>query len=299
MSETSEKEVADYKLQQQLNELRQFIEAHDDIQVLLENSASWADSQAESKEKSRVIAWRVAIGAGAFGLLSLVVALTAIGTAFRPAPPPEILRVDKTTGATERLISLKEFQQTPEDATIRRNVATFMRARENYTYDTAEDNYYDAAAFMTPQLQQQWGTYWDTANPKSPLNFYKKDTKVHVDLGAITINRNADGLATSIRAGFTRTIKRNDLPVGPSTSWIATIPFHWVNAPTKERDRRVNDLGFEVTDYQVDADIGAGAGTLPQPPAPQQPAPTPTPSSMPALSAPQVPAQPTSRGGTQ
>jgi len=288
MSETN-KEKPDDKLQQQLNELRQFIEAHDDIQVLLENSASWADSHAESKEKSRVIAWRVAIGAGAFGLLALVVAITAVGTAFRPAPPPEILRVDKTTGVTERLISLKEFQQTPEEATIKRNVATFMRARENYSYDTAEDNYYDAAAFMSPQLQQQWGAYWDTANPKSPMNFYKKDTKVRIELGAITINRDADGKAISVRASFARTIKRNDLLVGPPTSWIATIPFRWVNAPTKERDRRVNDLGFEVTDYQVDADIGASVGMTPSVPVPQQ---QPAPSSVPAFSEPKALAAP-------
>ena len=289
------KETPDDKLQQQLNDLRQFIEAHDDIQVLLENSASWADSEAEGKEKSRIIAWRVTFGAGAFGLLSLVVALAAVGTAFRPAPPPEILRVDRTTGATERLISLKEFQQTPEDATIRRNVATFMRARVNYSYDTAEDNYYDAAAFMTPQLQQQWGAYWDTANLKSPLNYYKKDGKARIELGAITINRNSDGVATSVRAGFTRTIKRNDQLVGPPTSWIATIPFHWVNAPTKERDRRVNDLGFEVTDYQVDADIGASANTSLLTPSPQQPAPF----SLAALAAPQIPAHVAKPGSAQ
>ena len=287
-------ETSDDKLQKRLNELRPFIEAHDDIQVLLENSASWADSEAEAKEKSRVTAWRVAIGASAFALLSLVVALTAVATVFRPAPPPEILRVDKTTGVTERLISLKEFQQTPEEATIRRNIATFMRARENYTFDTAEDNYYDAAAFMSSQLQQQWVAYWDNANPKSPLNYYKKDGKVRIELGAITINRNADGVAISVRASFTRTIKRNDQLVGPPTSWIATIPFHWINAPTKERDRRVNDLGLEITDYQIDADIGAHSGLSPLSPAAQ-----PMPGPMTALVAPQVTTQAADTGGAK
>lgn len=296
MAELIANDQIDHQLQQRLNQLRQFIEAHDNIQVLLENSAAWADSQAESKEKSRLIAWRVTVGACAFGFLSLVIAITAIGTAFRPAPAPEILRVDRTSGAVEHLISLKEFQQTPEDGTIRRNVATFLRARENYSYETAADNYYDAAAFMSPQLQQQWGSYWDTANPVSPLTVFKKDTKVHVDIGAITINRNTNGIASSIRAGFTRTIKRNDTPVGPPTSWIATIAFHWVNAPTKERDRRVNDLGFEVTDYLVDADIGGNIGLAVQQP---KVLPLSVPSSLPALSAPQVPVPTESRGGVQ
>ncbi|WP_159091097.1 hypothetical protein, partial [Xanthomonas fragariae] len=50
----------DHKLQQQLNELRQFIEAHKDVQHLLDNSAAWADTQREQDEKSKAQAWRVA-----------------------------------------------------------------------------------------------------------------------------------------------------------------------------------------------------------------------------------------------
>jgi type IV secretion system protein VirB8 len=280
----------DDDLQQHLNELHGFITAHADIQAYLANSASWADGQAKAAEKSRRTAWRVATAAGMGAGLALLVALSAIVTSFRPAPPPEILSVNADTGQAERLVTLKDFQMTASEATIRRNLATFLRAREGYTWDTAEDHYYDAAAFMSPALQAQWAAYWDSANPKSPMNNYKKDVKVRVAIGAITINRNGQGIPITARASFTRTLLQNDVIQGESTQWIVTIAFGWVNTPTKERDRRVNDLGFEVTDYQVDADISqrtAGAATTVQ-----STTPTPVATIPPALVAPQSPATP-------
>lgn len=244
--------------QRELDELRRIVDVHSDVKVLLENSASWADTQAQQSEKSRQTAWRVAIAAGAGCALSLVVALTTVVLSHRPAPPPEILLADKSTGALDRMVSLKDFQETASDATIKRAITAFMRAREGYTYDTAEQNYNDAGAFMSPQLMAQWAQFWDDSNPRSPLNFYKRDTKVKVDLGAITISRDGNGRPTNARVSFTRTIKQNDTPVGGDTSWIATLSFNFVNAPTQERARRVNDLGFQVTEYQIDPDLAAG-----------------------------------------
>lgn len=240
-----------------LNELRLFIETHDDIQRLLEYSAAESDRQSDAEQRSRRTAWRVAAGACALTVAAFGIAAGAIHSSMRPAPPPEVLVVDKSTGATSPLLSLAAYQLTPEEATIRRSIATFLRARENYTFDTAEDNYYDAAAFMSPQLRAQWASYWDTANPASPMNVYRKDGKVRIQLGAITILRNGLGVATGARASFSVRTTRADQPVGEPASWIATIPFHWVNVATDERSRRVNDLGMEITDYVKDPDLGS------------------------------------------
>lgn len=254
-----------------LNELRRFIETHDDIQLLLEHAAAESDRQADAEQRSRRTAWRVAAGACALTVVAFAIAAGAIHTSMRPAPPPEVLVVDKSTGATSPLVSLAAYQLTPEEATIRRSVATFLRARESYTFDTAEDNYYDAAAFMSPQLRAQWASYWDTANQASPMNVYKKDGKVRIQIGAITILRNGLGVATGVRASFTSRVSRADQPAGEPANWIATIPFRWVNVPADERSRRVNDLGMEITDYIKDPDLGA----IPTVRQPDVPAPAP------------------------
>jgi len=255
-----------------LDELRRFIETHDDIRRLLEHSAAESDRQADFEQRSRRTAWRVAAGASALTIIAFGIAAGAIHTSMQPAPPPAVLVVDKSTGATSPLLSLAAYQLTPEEATIRRSIATFLRARENYTFDTAEDNYYDAAAFMSPQLRAQWASYWDTANPASPMNVYRKDGKVRIQLGAITILRNGFGAATGARASFALRTTRADQPAGETANWIATIPFRWVNVPSDERSRRVNDLGMEITDYIRDPDLGAAApvrqpdATAPVPP---------------------------------
>lgn len=242
-----------------LNELRRFIETHDDVQLLLEHSAAESDRRTEREERARRTAWRVAAGASALTAAAFAIAAGAIHTSMRPAPPPEVLVVDRSTGATSPLVSLATYQLTPEEATIRRSIATFLRARENYTFDTAEDSYYDAAAFMSPQLRAQWASYWDTANPAAPMNVYRKDGKVRIQVGAMTILRNGLGVATGVRASFSSRVSRGDQQVGEPANWIATIPFRWVNVATDERSRRVNDLGMEITDYIKDPDLGAAA----------------------------------------
>ena len=243
------------ELQHRLHALKKQIDAQPELQTLLDNSASWAAGKSSSEQKSRRTAWRVASGFGALTLCAFGIAASAIVTSMQPAAPPQILVVDKSTGRVEPLVSLAAWQATSDDVAIKRLVATFLRARENYSFDTAKDNYLDAAAFMNAAQKAQWVAAWDTANPTSPPNVLKKDGKIRIDIGAMTILRNTNNVATGVRASFTRTVKRNDQLAGPVTAWIATIPFHWTNVPTAERDRRVNDLGMELGDYIVDADL--------------------------------------------
>jgi type IV secretion system protein VirB8 len=253
-------------VQRQLSALRALIEDHEDIQNLLDAAADAADSKVEAEQRARLNAWRVTCGAVALTVAAFAVAGAAILTSMQPAPPPQILVIERATGKVEPLVSLSAWQVTPEDASIKRLAATYLRARENYSFDTAEDNYRDAAAFMDAAQRAQWVSLWDTTNPRSPVNTYKKDGKVHIDIGAMTIMRNSVGVATGVRASFTKIIKRNDRLAAPITGWIATIPFRWTNVPTSERDRRVNDLGFAPTDYLVDADLSnlaAATATVP------------------------------------
>jgi type IV secretion system protein VirB8 len=244
------------QLVEELAATRALIDAHADIQKMLDLAADEADRRAIAGETSRRIAWRVAGSFGAVAIASIVVAGGAVATSMRPAPPPQILVVDKANGVVQPLISLADFQMSPEEATIRRNVNTFVLAREGYSYEQADTHYYTAAAFMSPQLQAQWAQTWDKSNAESPPNKYKKERRVRVKVGAITVLRNGLGTPIGARASFMRNELVNDVEE-PPTEWIANISFHWVNQPTNERDRRINDLGMEIIDYTADRDLGA------------------------------------------
>lgn len=244
------------QLVEELAATRALIDAHADIQKMLDLAADEADRRAVAVETSRRVAWRVAGSFGAVAIASIVVAGGAVATSMRPTPPPQVLVVDKANGVVQPLISLADFQMSPEEATIRRNVNTFVLAREGYSYEQADTHYYTAAAFMSPQLQAQWAQTWDKSNAESPPNRYKNEKRVRVKIGAITVLRNGLGTPIGARASFTRNELVNDVEEAP-TEWIANISFHWVNQPTNERDRRINDLGMEITDYTADRDLGA------------------------------------------
>jgi type IV secretion system protein VirB8 len=241
------------RIAHELAGLRDMIQHYPDVQRLLDFAADEADRRAQENQNSRATAWRVAAGAGVVSLIALAVAGGAIATSMQPPPPPQVLVVEKAQGLVQPLISLASYQISPDEATIRRNVATFLHARESYSYENADADYITAGAFMSPQLQAQWAEYWkDPAN--SPVNKYKQHVRVRVTVGAITLLRNPAGAFISARASFTRQELDNNVPAGEPTNWIATITFHWVNQPTDEQTRRINDLGWEVTDYVADRD---------------------------------------------
>jgi type IV secretion system protein VirB8 len=288
-------DVKNDKLQRELNELREFIEAHDDIQAALANSAAWHDSQAERDRKEIRTAWRVTGGAGVVAVLAIVVAITAVRTAYVPPPPPEVLLMNKVTGQVEPLVSLETARESVGDALMQHYISEFMRYRENYTYDTAEEGYYGAAAFMSPQLQAQWAAYWDTSNPQSPYNYYKKDATVRMEINSITLNTSGAGVQDTATVRFTRTVKRNSETT--VTRWVATIAYMQVNAPVDVKSKRLNPDGLQIRTYQVDPDIGMGGSSVT--PASALPTPVSPAVQQGGLVAPRVPVQPASQGSQQ
>ncbi len=256
------------KLAEELAAVRKLIEGHANMQQLLDLAADEADRRAVAGERSRRVAWRVASAFGGLAVAAFGVAWGAVQTAMRPAPPPEVLVVDKAGGVVQPLVSLADFQLAPEEATIRRNIDTLVSACEGYSYELADVHYYHCAAFFSPQLQADWARKWDKSNPESPPNKYKRERKVRAKVGAITILRNGTGAAIGARASFTRTETLNGLTDGAPTTWVTNLSFRWVNQPTNERDRRVNDLGMEVTDYASDRDLTSNRPAPPPPPAP-------------------------------
>lgn len=249
-------------IEQQLSELHKLVQAYPGVQELLDLAADEADRRAVEKDASVKLAWRICAAFGGVSLLSIAVAGGAVMTSMQPAPPPEVLVVERATGRVEPTISLKAFQMDPVEATIRRNIATFVAARERYIYENADADYTTAAAFMSPQLKTQWIEYWQHPT-NSPLARYKQHGKVKPTVGSITLLRNPAGAFISARVGFTKVEIINGQQTGAPTNYIATIPFHWVNQPTDEQTRRINDLGMEITDYVVDRDVGSPAQQAP------------------------------------
>ncbi|QUG93468.1 MULTISPECIES: type IV secretion system protein [Pseudomonas] len=242
-------------LQRFLATIQEFVESHEDIQQILQASQSWADTEIERKDKMVKWSFRVAGLAVVFAFGSLWVAHRAVETAMVPPPPPQVLVMNETTGAINPLRSLEEVKDKYEDALLRRALNTFAVCRERYIKDMAESDYFCAAAFMSPQLQSQWGKYWDTENPDGPLNVYGNKATVKVQIETISPRENTQGIVDTAQIHFKRTVTANGIPA--VTHWIADVAFKMVNLPKSEEQRRVNDIGLQITQYNTNQVLSA------------------------------------------
>jgi type IV secretion system protein VirB8 len=271
------------QLDRKLEDLRAFIEDNKDVDAFLEQSRGFTDSEVQNAKDREKKAWQVTYAFG--GLAFLAVAAVLGLTPLKTVVPPKVLMVDKETATVTELQTLEEVRVTMEEAATRKALNDFLLARENYTFDTAELNYYSAAAFMSSPIQTQWAAYWDDGNPNSPFKVYKNEVKVRININTITPAASKN--VATVR--FTKEIQRGNLtPL--VTRHIATVTYKYVNSPTEEKLRRINPFGFQVTDYRVDPEIG-GQYNAPAPDIPVAPA-------MP-LTAPRVEPQHNAQGVTQ
>lgn len=256
------KQKEEDSLQEFLLTIKTFVDSHEDIETILSASQAWADSDNEKREKAKNWAIKIAIGCSVFAFGSLFLAYSAIQTAMVPAPPPQVLVLDKATNLISPLMSLDEVKVKFEDALLRRALNTFMICRERYIADMAESDYFCAASFMSSQLQTQWAQFWDTENPNGPIAVYGKEATVKPEIVSIQPRENLQGIVDTAQVFFSRKVTRNGVPT--VTQWVADVSFKMVNLPKEEGQRRINDIGLQITQYSTNEVLGGYSQPKPQ-----------------------------------
>ncbi len=214
----------------------------------IEEVDQFALGRAESAEKNAKIAWRVT--AASLGLVALAI---IAGMRLFPLKQVihEVLIVERATGEISRPMTIEEARIDLDEAFMKHFVSLFIAAREGYTYDSSEKNYYDAAALMCPQLQEEWGKLWEPANPKNPQNIYGKDGKVKVDIESIQPYTNDAGKTTRVTVNYKRTVTTTST-VSEPVYRVASFSFYYADISKKGKEQLVNPAGFQICDYRTD-----------------------------------------------
>jgi len=165
----------------------------------------------------------------------------------------EAIVMDKSQGTVEPLQRLEIVQANLDEVFTKKFISDFMLARESYSFDTAELLYFTAAAFMSPALQTQWSSHWMPQNPNNPLTVYKNLTTVRVLINSITLHTKESGRKDIATVRFKKTVSSGDISI--THAYVATLVYAYVSAPTAEAIRRINPVGFQVTEYRVDDEI--------------------------------------------
>lgn len=236
----------------------------DDYGLYLKEARSWETDRVSQTEKSRKIAWRIAIVSAAVALMSVlaVVMLTPLKSV-----EPFVIRVDNSTGIVDAVSGLDDARENYSEAINKYFTQWYVRYREGYSKELAESYYHNTGLMSASGEQQRYHQFFNPKSPASPLNVYGDHARVNVRIKSTSfINPNV----ALVR--YTREITRgSDRPA--VSHWAATITFHYSSAPMSVQDRGINPLGFQVTEYRNDPDSGVSEKESPVPaPGPSSPA---------------------------
>lgn len=218
----------------------------DTLKDYFERARLWDLDQLDAALKSRRFAWIVAGVAAGLAIASCVAvaALVPLKTV-----EPYVIRVDNTTGAVDIVSALKNQSETQDEAITKFFLARYVQTREGFVAADAETNFHIVSIMSSVDEQQRWATFYSGRNQQSPQVVYGQRVVGITHIKQISLLSPTQALVrfyTELRDSTTG-LRRIDA--------AATVDFSYVKRPTKEEDRWISPLGFQVTAYRSDPEV--------------------------------------------
>ena len=216
------------------------------LKLYFDEARRWDEDRLASALRSKQLAWSVAAAAG-------VLALAAVGAVAALSPlksvEPFVVRVDQSTGAVDVMSGLKGSDQlTYDEAVSKYFLALYVRAREGWLPQAAEQDFKQVAILSAPPEQERWADFFRPTNAQSPQVLWGDNGVSLIDVRAISF---VSAKVADVR--FHRTVREAQQTT--DSDWIATIAFTYTKAPMNEADRLRNPLGFQVVSYRSDPEV--------------------------------------------
>jgi type IV secretion system protein VirB8 len=215
----------------------------------VKEARTWEADKIAELTASRRAAWIVAS-------IAVPIAVMASGVsvllATKKPDPPVVLRVDNNTGIVDEVRRQVDATTNYDEITAKYFLRLYIRYREGYSRELA-DEYYTSVGLMSASAEQRrYFDYFNPKNPASPLNVYGSTARVRVEMKSFSFLKPNQALVR-----WTSTTERNgEKPL--VAHWASTIVFRYSTSPIKDKDREVNPLGFQVSEYRRDADTSVG-----------------------------------------
>ena len=223
-----------------------------DTAVFAANRA-WELDRTLMLERSERRAWWVAVAGLVLGLLGIA-AVFAQGPLRRVVEIPIV--VDRVTGEATIQQRLSAETIPPMEALDKHNLATFVRAREGYSWMWLQRDFDQVARMAVPLVFTDYSRQFEgdaALQKKVGAGEEWRINVVGVRLSAAGRNGNR-GEASVTYDKVLRLIDRN-LP-DVTTRHVASIVYQYQpKVLAKERDRIENPFGFVVTAYRSDPEI--------------------------------------------
>ncbi|WP_144289804.1 virB8 family protein, partial [Ideonella sp. A 288] len=216
----------------------------------LQTNRAWEIDRALMLERSERRAWTVAIAGLALGLIGIA-AVFVQGPLRRVVEIPIV--VDRVTGEATIQQRLSVETIPPMEALDKHNLATFVRAREGYSWMFLQRDFDQVARMAVPAVFADYNRQFEGEAALQKKLAGSEDWRIHivgVRLAALGRNGNR-GEATVTYDKAVRLTDRH-LPEAV-TRHVASIVYQYQpKVLAKERDRMENPFGFVVTAYRSD-----------------------------------------------
>jgi type IV secretion system protein VirB8 len=228
----------------------------------IEANRAWEIDRALMLERSERRAWWVAIAGLVLGLIGIA-AVFVQGPLRRVVEIPIV--VDRVTGEATIQQRLSVETIPPMEALDKHNLATFVRARESYSWMFLQRDFDQVARMAVPAVFNDYNRQFDGDGALQKKLGASEDWRINV-IGVRLAASGRSGNRGEATVTYEKVVRLTDrnLP-DVTTRHVASIVFQYQpKVLAKERDRLENPFGFVVTAYRSDPEINtAPAGAKP------------------------------------
>lgn len=228
----------------------------DDLPQVIEEGRSWdADSEAQ-RAKSERRAWLVAGVATAVAVLAVAAIVIMMPL---KATVPYVVYVDKATGNTEIVDAANERDIGYRELNEKHWAQKYVIARESYLYTILQYDYDTVLALSADEVGRPYAKMFEGEGAKDKRLGAAVEERIKVI--SVVLPPDQSGKAV---VRFEKTIKQQNADqADPPQTFVATMGYEFKpSMKGREKDLIENPLGFKVTSYRVDPEIGTPGAAL-------------------------------------
>ena len=227
-------------------------------QAFFGQGQTWEADRMSRIERSERRAWQVAGGACLLTAISMV-ALVSLLPLKRVVP--YVYSIDRQTGELTIMDAANQRQIAGRQDLVDKHFGNaYVIGRESYDWKLLQTDYNDTVAFSAPQVARDYAARFD--GPKAVNKVWGANTERRVTVTSIQLAPDA----ISKKAVVRYTVQQRDLQTNvmqPLEHYIATVVYEYHPDRTgKEQDLIRNPLGFTVTSFRADPEIGGVPGVV-------------------------------------
>lgn len=223
----------------------------------IEVNRSWEVDRALMLERSERRAWWVAIAGLVLGLIGIA-AVFVQGPLRRVVEIPIV--VDRVTGEATVQQRLSVETIPPMEALDKHNLATFVRAREGYSWMFLQRDFDQVARMAVPAVFADYNRQFEGDGALQKRIGAAEDWRINV-VGVRLAASGRPGNQGEATVTYDRVVRLTDRNLPEvTTRHVASVVYQYQpKVLAKERDRLENPFGFVVTAYRSDPEINTVA----------------------------------------